>query len=113
MFASNLFSDKFSYENIYPTTHDAVLTILRRNKTSKILLRSKKNQSFYINLIETANNANNEAINSASPISPNSNVNLAIEEEDNEILPKYIHRNKSSNLFDEIAMKITPKVNFD
>lgn len=105
VFASNSFSDKFSYEYIYPTTHDAVLTILRRNKINKIRLISKKNQSFYINLIDTTGTDNT----STASIE---NITGIDTDKDEQIIPKYIHRGRS-NLFDDIALKINPQFELD
>lgn len=51
VFNKNSFKEKFDYEHIYPTIHDAILTILRRNK-SNIVLVSKRKSTININIGE-------------------------------------------------------------
>ena len=84
-FKKNLFKEKFDYENIYPTTHDAVLSILRKNKTENIRLVSKRNQSIHINIMDTE-----------------SEGSLHHDKSEGKFHPRYKTR-RISNLFDEIT----------
>jgi hypothetical protein len=84
-FKKNSFKEKFDYENIYPTTHDAVLSILRKNKAKNIRLVSKRNQSIHINIVDTETEAT-----------------LHHDKPDGKLQPKYKTRRRS-NVFDEIT----------
>ena len=50
MFKKYKFEEKFSYEYLYPTTHDAVLSILRKKKITNIRLLSKRKSSINIKI---------------------------------------------------------------
>ncbi len=80
------FKEKFDYHYIYPTTHDAVLSILRKNKVN-IKPPSKRKPSIHVNLDGEGKN------------------------EDETRKPVYIKR-KMSNIFDDITA-INPTTNDD
>ena len=91
MFEKNSFKEKFQYEQIYPTIHDAVLTIHKKKKSPKIRLVSpNRRSSINIDVIESMGHANGAA---------------TIDEEGDEYnpMPKYKER-RTSNVFDDIAM---------
>jgi len=59
-FKKNGFQEKFNFEHIYPTIHDAVMIILRRNKVSEIKLMAKRKPSINIHIVESQENEKNE-----------------------------------------------------
>ena len=94
-FKKNSFKEKFDYENIYPTTHDAVLSILRKNKTQNIRLISKRNPSIHINIVDTETESK-----------------LHHDKSDGKLQPKYKARRRS-NVFDEITSMHAEPVIFE
>lgn len=53
MFERNNLRDKFSYDHIFPTTHDAVEAILRKLHIEDIRMVSKRKKSLHIKVIDT------------------------------------------------------------
>ncbi|CAF1045955.1 unnamed protein product [Brachionus calyciflorus] len=83
VFKKNSFQDKFDYDRIYPTNHDAVLSILRNRKSNiHLLSNNKRNSSIHISLIDTEN-----------PLKTMDSPN-----------PVYVIKRKPSNIFDDITL---------
>ena len=96
MFKKSSFQDKFDYHLIYPTTHDAILSILRKSENSYVRFISKTEQS--ANLFnETILTLNSAQETEQPPIDSTIDVNAVYA------------RRKLSNVFDEITIKTKPE----
>jgi hypothetical protein len=93
-FRKNSFEVKMDYSNIYPTIHDAVMSILRKKK-SQIKLVAKRKNSINIHVIETENKKSSNIVSTDELINDNKN--------EEELLPIYRERSKSEfNVFQDI-----------
>jgi len=97
------FKEKFNYQNIYPTTHDAIISVLRKRKLEQPL--SKKKYSIHIHTEDTssAGGLNIRTINTnsdAGDISSSSNTN-SVRRDSKQV--RFLNR-RQSNVFDEMVL---------